>query len=269
MKKVKIVFLGSRPLGLNTIKILEKIEQVEIVGCITKKKSDTAWWDLDPHEHCDKKYRSLSLDELKYIDFDFGISINYWQIIPEEIINKPSLGFINLHHSYNLSFRGRDMNTHAILNARKNNSWYHGTTLHYTDDGLDTGPIIASSYCSIEEEDTAWSLFEKVEVLGNKLLEFWLPKLIQTKPPVSSPTDKHPLNFRKDISKELTLPQEDALDIWDHVRAYDFNNYYEPAYIINNDTEKVYLTTRKEFGSSVYLNITDSKIIYINKKYIK
>jgi methionyl-tRNA formyltransferase len=172
------------------------------------------------------------------------------------------MGFINLHHSYMLSFRGRDMTTHAIINARKTNRWYHGTTIHYTDDGLDTGPIIASDSCPITEHDTAWSLFEKTESLGRAMLDLWLPRIVGGRPPLATPEPEQPLNLRSDKStKAISDIFSDPLESYDLVRAYDFNGYYEPAStVIRGD--KVYLTTRGDAGGEVLLALGENRSIY-------
>ena len=246
MSKTKVVFLGSRPMGSAALSRLSFMNDVEIVGCVTKAPPRNAWWSDDPHGNHD--YPNISHEELGDVDFDFGISINYWKIIEPQIISRPSLGFVNLHHSYMLSLRGRDMTSHAIINARRTGRWYHGTTLHYTDDGLDTGPIIATDSCPILESDTAWSLFQRVEAIGKNMLDLWLPRLVAGRPPVSYPEPEQPLNMRKDATKkEIADLNADPLLIYDVVRAYDFNGHFEPASTLI-DGAKVYLTTTAREG---------------------
>jgi len=266
MKKIKVVFLGSRPLGCKALDVLLSESNVEVVACVTKEKSDSAWWNQDPHT----KYLDIprvELDDLENIEFDFGVSINYWKIIPASIINKPKLGFINLHHSYNLYYRGRDMASHAIQNARKSNIWIHGSCLHYTDDGLDTGPLIASSHCLIDDRDTAWDLFNKVEKSGQKLIEEWIPLLLKFKVPTATPSTDNPLHFRKEIKKELNQNELSPLELFDSVRSLDFNNLFEPAYILSNGI-KQYLTTVSEFGSEVLCSAGSNRNVYINTSYM-
>ena len=48
MKKVKVVFLGSRPLGHFALKFLENMESVEVVGVLVKEPASSAWWKDDP-----------------------------------------------------------------------------------------------------------------------------------------------------------------------------------------------------------------------------
>lgn len=261
--KVRVLFLGSRPLGKKALELLMSYDNVEIVGVVTKEKSSTAWWDEDPIDIA-SNIPKISMDELNNIEFDLGVSINYWRIIENEVISRPRLGFINLHHSHNLYYRGRDMTSHAILNARNENLWFHGTCLHYTDDGLDTGPVIASKSCEISRLDTSWTLFNKVEELGGDLITEWLPRVLLRKLPCCKPSDKNPLNYRKELSRELDPLSLKGEELFDFVRAFDFNNLFEPAYYVSSDGKKVYLTTDKRYASDVYSSICDERVVYFN-----
>lgn len=262
---INVVFLGSRPLGRFALQILKEMSHVNVVGCVVKEPSTTAWWKDDPYYDCQNVLDSH--EDLMGIDFDLGVSINYWKIIPNDIIQKPKLGFINLHHAYNLCLRGRDMNARAILSARKSNRWFHGTCLHYTDDGLDTGPIIANAACEITELDTGWTLFQRIENAGRDLLSEWLPRVSMSKIPTASPEQGHPLYLKANGSIDQKFIQrldDSPLESFDIVRAYDFNNLFEPAYTIKGE-KKVYLTTVKSDGKEAALVIEQNKTIYIHK----
>lgn len=260
MNKIRILFLGSRPLGTFAYKTLSEMDNVTIVGSVVKKTSETAWWKEDPYQLADQTL--FTHDAINHLVFDLGVSINYWKQIDPAIIRKPTLGFINIHHSYMLSLRGRNMTTHAILGARQNNRWYHGTTLHYIDDGLDTGPIIATQSCPITETDTAWTLFNKTEVLAKEMLALWLPRITTGRPPVSTPEQMQPLNLRSDgMMKTIGNLFFDPLLSYDIVRAYDFNGHYEPASTIISNTRH-YLTTNVAHGGRTLLNIDSDRIIY-------
>ena len=71
------------------------------------------------------------------------------------------------------------------------------------DDGLDTGPIIASKSCDLTEADTAWTLHNKVEILGEQLLDVWLSRLVRAKVPAAFPEPNHPLSLRFDESDKF------------------------------------------------------------------
>ena len=262
VKKIKVVFLGSRPLGAYALRLLLSMENIEVVACVVKKPGPTAWWDDDPFFIA--KNPLDSHEKLCDIEFDLGVSINYWKIMPNELILPPRLGFINIHHAFNLSLRGRNMTTRAIIGARKTNRWFHGSCLHYTDDGLDTGPIIASSACDISEFDTGWSLFSKVEKLGELLISEWFPRLTIAKIPTAFPGNDQPLEinskgrYDKRFIKNI---KNNPLMSYDIIRAYDFNGFFEQAYTFEGG-EKIYLTINKEGGSNVLLKIDSDRKIY-------
>ncbi len=260
LDKVKVVFLGSRPLGHLTLTLLESMEDVDVVATVVKEPPLNAWWATDPYEIARNNISDHR--ELMDIDFDLGISINYWKIIDSDLIKKPKLGFINLHHSYNLCLRGRDMTSRAIINARNSNVWYHGTALHYTDDGLDTGPIIASKACEITEMDTAWTLFQRGEALGCGLIQEWLPRLIKARAPVAYPEPNHPLSMRTvDDKKFIGDINANPILTYDTVRAYDFKLHYPPAFTII-EGNKVFLTTDKDLAGDSVLRIDDDRVVY-------
>jgi len=161
---------------------------------------------------------------------DIVFSLNYWKIIKKKYTQK----FIitNLHHSYNLTYRGRHMCSWAIINARKHNLWVHGTTMHIMDEHLDCGRIIYSYPCPIYENDTAYSLYKRCEELAErKFTENYL-KILQgdykTKkfPPGKFHYSERDLTHQVDLS----LP---PIEIYDRVRALTFPGKPVPYAIVN------------------------------------
>lgn len=98
------------------------------------------------------------------------------RIIPPKILNIPQLGCLNIHPSLLPKYRGRYSTAHALFNGETQT----GVTLHWMDEGIDTGPIISQSTIGIDPDDTAKSLYNKFEVAGEslflKFLFLWLSK---------------------------------------------------------------------------------------------
>ena len=99
--------MGSRPLGHYALSLLQSISQVEVIASVVKEPIQ-----------CMVEGRSFYIanniqndHNLSDMCFDIGVSINYWKIIPSSLLKIPRLGFVNLHHSYNLSLRGRNMSS--------------------------------------------------------------------------------------------------------------------------------------------------------------
>ena len=167
---MRIAFAASRKLGEELILWVHQnreLYNIEIIGGIAPEFK--GWWD----DKVNDLYEELGInvfDDFDDLVFngkpDLIFSINYWRIIPEDQINRIPKGIINIHHSYLLRFKGRYSTSWAIIHARKDNYWKHGSTLHYVNKNLDSGSIIASESCSITTEDTAETLFRKVEGLA-------------------------------------------------------------------------------------------------------
>ena len=251
--------MGSRPLGKYALNFLLSLENIDIVGVILKE-FENKWWDEDPLDVDIGKIPKLAHDDLNHIEFDFGVSINYWKVIEGSVIDKAKLGFINIHHSHNLYYRGRSMATRAILNSEI--IPFHGTCLHYTDDGLDTGPIIASSPILISDDDTAWTLNNKLDNEAKKLIDFWFPIVTKNKVNAVYPTKNNPLEFRNDLEIQKLINLDDDKNLINlKIRAFDFNNKFEEAYFIENNKKK-YLTYKKYIGKKEY-NI-ENDIYYVS-----
>ncbi|MCX6813735.1 MAG: methionyl-tRNA formyltransferase [Candidatus Azambacteria bacterium] len=109
--------------------------------------------------------------------FDLAIVAAYGKIIPEEILDIPSRGFINVHGSLLPAYRGASPIQYTILNGDKET----GVTIMEVDEEMDHGPIILKSECEISNEDTFESLSQKLAILGAELLIKVIPDYISGK----------------------------------------------------------------------------------------
>ncbi|NSW88452.1 phosphoribosylglycinamide formyltransferase [bacterium] len=78
---------------------------------------------------------------------------------------------INLHPSLLPAFTG----LHAPRQAIDYGAKYSGCTVHYVDEGVDTGPIITQGLVEIEDVDTEATLIEKIHEKEHEIL----PRAIQ------------------------------------------------------------------------------------------
>ena len=170
MKK-KIAIIGSRELACKISKWIVDSQEVDIIGGIFPPFD--GWWQdkfrITLEENNIPTFKDL--ETLLYKKPDIIFSINYWKKIDATQLSKVPLGIINIHHSYLLKYKGRYSTSWAIMHARKLNCWEHGTTLHYINENLDEGKIIDSWRCDISEDDTAETLFMKVEELAYELFK--------------------------------------------------------------------------------------------------
>ncbi len=106
------------------------------------------------------------VEELKKLQPDVICVVAYGKILPKEILDIPSKGCINLHGSLLPKYRGAAPIQWAVLNGDK----VTGVTTMYMDVGMDTGDMILKEKVEIPEDETTGELWEKLSVIGAKLL---------------------------------------------------------------------------------------------------
>lgn len=97
----------------------------------------------------------------------------YGRILPEEILQAPRLGCINVHSSLLPKYRGAAPIHWAILNGEQET----GVTLMHMALALDAGDIIAQRATPIDPDETVEELHDRLARLGADLLAETLPHL--------------------------------------------------------------------------------------------
>ncbi len=88
-------------------------------------------------------------------------------IVPKAIFDIPKYKAINYHPSLLPKYRGGSAINWAVINGETET----GVTVHYIDEGIDTGDIIIQEKVPISPEDTVASLyFEKLYPLGVRMM---------------------------------------------------------------------------------------------------
>ncbi|MFG6379936.1 MAG: methionyl-tRNA formyltransferase [Lachnospiraceae bacterium] len=93
---------------------------------------------------------------LKY-QADLFVSMSFDQIFREKMINFPKYKTINCHAGKLPFYRGRNVLNWVLINDEKE----FGITVHYVDEGIDTGDIILQKVFPISDEDNYQTLLDK------------------------------------------------------------------------------------------------------------
>jgi len=148
---------------------------------------------------------------------DIIITSAYGQMIPNEVIDYPPLGAINVHASWLPLLRGGAPIQRAI--KRLHNTI--GVTIMYMSYKMDSGDIIKQRSIPILKSDTSGILFNKLSIVGRDLLMDTLPSIIAGTNQRKI-QDEHLVtyayNLRREEEKinwELSVEEIDA-----HVRAF-------------------------------------------------
>jgi len=100
--------------------------------------------------------------QLAQYNADIMVVVAYGLLLPEVILNSPRLGCINVHGSILPKWRGAAPIQRSLEAGDKKT----GVTIMQMDKGLDTGDMILTAECEIENTDTSASLYEKLANLG-------------------------------------------------------------------------------------------------------
>ncbi|WP_255954108.1 phosphoribosylglycinamide formyltransferase [Streptomyces odontomachi] len=100
---------------------------------------------------------------------DLVVSAGFMKIVGKEFLARFGGRFINTHPALLPSFPG----AHGVRDALAYGAKVTGCTVHFVDDGVDTGPIIAQGVVDVVEEDTAEgeaALHERIKDVERRLL---------------------------------------------------------------------------------------------------
>ncbi len=106
------------------------------------------------------------IEEIKILKPDVICVVAYGKILPQEILDIPKLGCINVHGSLLPKYRGAAPIQWAVLNGDKKT----GITTMYMDIGMDTGDMILKEEIEIGENETTGELWNRLSKIGGKLL---------------------------------------------------------------------------------------------------
>ena len=114
-----------------------------------------------------------ALETIRQLAPELIVVAAYGRILPQEILDYPKLGCINVHSSLLPKYRGAAPINWAILNGEKET----GVTIMHMAPALDAGDIIAQRATPIDPDETAEVLYDRLARLGADLLVETLPRL--------------------------------------------------------------------------------------------
>lgn len=101
-------------------------------------------------------------EQLRELELDVCVTAAYGKILPKNILDIPTHGFLNVHGSLLPKYRGAAPIQWALIDGEEKT----GVTIMQTDVGMDTGDIRLVRELPITEQDTALTIFTKLSTLG-------------------------------------------------------------------------------------------------------
>lgn len=119
----------------------------------------------------DIDYNYFITEEFKKRDIQLIVLAGYLKVLDEEFVKSYKNRIINIHPSLIPSFSGKGYYGEKIhKEVLDYGVKYTGATVHFVDEGTDTGPIILQEVVKVEDDDTVESLQKKVLKVEHKLL---------------------------------------------------------------------------------------------------
>lgn len=179
MKRLRIIFMGSPDFAVPALDILNQSHHT-IVGVVTQPdKARGRGQKIKPIAI--KKYaienqispvlQPLKLKEIEFINelrqlqADLFVVVAF-RILPQEVFNIPVLGTINLHPSLLPRYRGAAPINWTIINGERET----GITIIKISERVDAGGILLQKKVSVQEDETAGSLHDRLSLMGSELL---------------------------------------------------------------------------------------------------
>lgn len=116
-------------------------------------------------------YEEQVLKHLRFYGVDLVVLAGYMRIVGPGLLSSYANRIVNIHPSLLPAFPGK----YGIQEAFESGVIETGVTIHFIDEGIDTGPIIVQEKIAIFPEDTLNSLEERIHLIEHRLF----PNVIQ------------------------------------------------------------------------------------------
>lgn len=143
------------------------------------------------------------LEQLKAFKADIQVVVAF-RMLPEVVWDMPPLGTINVHASLLPQYRGAAPINHVLINGETET----GVTTFKLQHEIDTGGILLQDKISIEKEDNAGSLHDKLMALGADLLIKTLEKIQDNS---ITPTEQSELLGDNEVKHAPKIFKEDGI----------------------------------------------------------
>lgn len=216
--RARVVFLGSGGFAVPILYRLGHHADVEVVGVVSTpaKPAGRKGMLMPVPVAAASRKRDLPLFQparirdpdaiatIREIEPDLAVLADYGQIVPQELLDIPRRGFLNVHPSLLPRHRGATPIPSTILEGDTET----GVTLIQMDAGLDTGPIVAAERWPLEGNETSSELEARAAGIGADLLGKWIGPWLRGEVATTP---------QGDDGATLTRPlrrDDGALDVW-------------------------------------------------------
>ncbi|MCK8826911.1 methionyl-tRNA formyltransferase [Natroniella acetigena] len=225
-----IVFMGTPDFAVPALEALVKAEAIEVQGVISQPDRRRGRGQKLQPTSVKEKALEYDLEVFQPEDIADGVVklkewapeviavVAYGQLLPEEVLNLPQYGCINLHSSLLPKYRGAAPIHRAILNGDQ----ITGVTTMKLEQGMDTGDMILQHEVEITAEDTVGSLHDRLALVGGELLVETLVAIADGSVSYQEQDDAAATYAAKVDKKEGEVDWgQSAEEIWNLIRGFN------------------------------------------------
>ena len=229
---MKILFMGTPDFAKESLEAVNKAGH-EILGVVTNPdkpkgrgmkmipspvKEFALEKELTVYQPLKVRNNTEFIEEMKNLNPDVICVVAYGKILPQEILDIPRLGCINVHGSLLPKYRGAAPIQWAVINGDK----VTGITTMYMDIGMDTGDMILKQEVEIGPDETTGEVWNKLSKIGGQLLVKTLEQIENGTAPRIQQSDDFSMApmLDKEMSK-IDWENKSAIEIKNLVRGLD------------------------------------------------
>ncbi len=181
---MKIVLFTSQDIGPRLVAFLRDRPGVELLVVTQQTARDQIYGYASTKEACERLgvrcLEPLRLDEefvqsVRSFGPELILSVYYPRIFPQALLSIPRLGAVNVHPGDLPCYRGRFAIPWAILNGENEIT----VSMHYLDEKVDSGPVLAKSRFPIRTGETGFELYLRAMHEAGDLLMGQFDRLVR------------------------------------------------------------------------------------------
>jgi methionyl-tRNA formyltransferase len=163
-------------------------------------------------------FREESSKKIFDLELDLLLSVSFGLIVPQEILNIPKIGALNVHPSLLPKYRGPSPIQAALLNGDRET----GITIIKMEKRMDAGNILYQETVTIDEEDDSLSLSQKLSVKASQILPRFIEEIEKEGLKEGVIQDENLATYTKPIRKEMAKIDwtRRSTEIVNLIRAY-------------------------------------------------
>jgi len=223
----EVIVLGVNDIGERVYDWLTDQEDTDVLALLTEKEQLSLVERLEP---------------------DLLVSSGFRHIVPEEILNVPDRGAINMHKSYLPYNRGANPNVWSIIEDNP-----AGVSIHYMTSEVDAGPIVDRRKVPVYSDDTGHDLYDRLEATQfDQFVECW-PAIRDDNVDTVEQPNEGTYHYKQDFVDlwELDLDEEVRVgDFLNRLRALTFPPYDNAYFEVEGERYHVDISIRRQDDKS-------------------